>query len=485
MRSSRAVDRMNSEFQSSVRLLWGRGSVYSVALVLQVGSALLVLPVVTRLLGPTGYGIVAVAVLVFTLSRSLASAGLGAAVVRDWFVPEDGPLRARRIMVAAFGVAIVVTLAISALSFAWLPIIGGVETSAAMSLAVWMALPAAIQGVCQDALRAADRPWPFVVVSVLAGPGAQIAGVVLLATSGTASASAYISGLLAGTVVSAAVGVYYARPWRGGFPRFDETAGALRMSLPFVPHAVGWVLLGLGDRAIIDNLEGAAATGRYQLAYTVGTLGLTLLMTLSNAWSPIVFGARDEDRWPLLATTALSLLRTLAFATVILSLALPFVLRILAPPSFDIWEMTQVGGVLAFAVVPYVGYVAHTQLLTWLRRTRIFAWAALVSAGVNLALVALLVPHFGLVGAAVATLFGYAVLSALVAVRGHRSATVPWARRQWGLYSAMAAVGCTAGALLPESASGTAARVVLLAAALGAAASRVLQPALRQRRGQV
>lgn len=442
--------------------MWGQGSVYSIALALQVGSGLVVLPILTRLLDPAEYGLVALAILVFTLVRVAASAGLGVVAVRDWFRFADGPLRARRLMLASVGTAVLLTLSLSVLLEIWPLPFGGADSATVISLAVWMALPGSIQGVCQEALRAAQRPWGFVGVSFLAGPGAQLSGLGALALAATPSASAYIAGLLIGTIVSALVGVLLTKPWRGGRPRIAETVEGLRIGSPFVLHGMGWVLLALGDRAIVERLEGVAAAGRYQLAYTVGTLTLALLTAVSSAWGPIIYSAPRSDRWTLLSITTLSILRALAAASALLALSLPLLLRLLAPPSYDPEEMTQVAGIVALAVVPYVAYAAYSHVLTWKGRTGVFAWAALASAVVNLALVTVLVPPLGLVGAAIATTVGYAVLSVLITAYGRRVVAVPWQIRECAEVAGLATVGCLAGALIPLTLAGGTARVILL-----------------------
>src|SRR6185436_20878053 len=95
---------------AALRRLFGSGSVYSLALALQLSAALLVVPIVTRLLSVSDYGTVAAAMVVMTIVSIVGAAGLPEAASRTWFREGGGPADAHRLVVGTAAVALVVAL---------------------------------------------------------------------------------------------------------------------------------------------------------------------------------------------------------------------------------------------------------------------------------------------------------------------------------------------------------------------------------------
>jgi O-antigen/teichoic acid export membrane protein len=460
----------------AVRRLIGRGSVYTVVLAIQMSTALLVVPLLTRLLTPSAYGRVAVGIVIFTLLSIIGALGLADAAARTFFAGLDGPRQARRLIAAASGTALAASLIAELTGGLWAPLFG-LSYGGVLRVAVWGGAAGAVLLGAQSLLRVSERVWTFLAVAVAATVGGQALGVALAAASH--SATAYMAGIASGTAVAAAGGLVVTGCFGAGMARPAEVRTGLALGLPIVPHSLAVSLLASADRIIIVAILGLAAAGRYQVAYAVGGLGVALITAVNQAWLPLLLGARKENRWEILGATSAVVHLLAGIVAVALALASPLALLIAAPASYGRSGLVPVAAIVAFSALPYATCSTYFQAVFVSGRTRVMAVAAPVAAAVNIGLNLVLLHAIGLIGAAVATVAGYVVLPAVVAVVAHRTAPLADATRDALRTWLLAAPFVAAGAVIPAGAPGAATRIVALATA-AAGAALLLRSAARR-----
>jgi O-antigen/teichoic acid export membrane protein len=114
---------------------------------------------------------------------------------------------------------------------------------------------------------------------------------------------------------------------------------------------------------------------------------------------------------------------------------------------------------VAFSILAYATASTHFHAVFIEGRTRAMAVAAPLAAVVNVALNLLLLPSLGLVGASVATVAAYAALTAVAVLAAGRSVELPGVLRDCLACWAVAVPVVLAGAYLPATPLGAAARV--------------------------
>lgn len=400
--------------RSPVATLVGEGSVYTVATVVQLSASLITLPIITRLLSPGEYGTVALAVLVQLLFGAVSSVGLRSVLSRTYFAEADGPAESRRLILSATLLSIAVTTVAELTSPLWLGLLGHVDDRLALRIALLAAVPSTLTALCQAYLRACGRPAAFLTLAFVSALGGQVTGIVLTASVPGADATTFIAGLTGGYIAAGLIGIWLLRLWRDRLASRRSLRESLVIGLPVLPHDIAWTVLALGDRAVIQRIDGSTAVARYQVAYTTGALALTLVSSIANAWMPIVYSAGDKHRWRVHNET-LAAVQMLAGAVAAgLALAGPPLLRVVAPPSYHEGQLAGVIALVAASAFPWAVYGGATQVLLWYKRTRPLAWITPLVAVVNIALVAVLLKPFGLVGAASATLVAYCLLALAV-----------------------------------------------------------------------
>lgn len=459
-----------------MRRLLGRGSIYTLSLAVQLSAGMIVVPILTRLLPASDYGRIAIGLVVISFVQILATGGLSEVAARSWFRDDEGPAHARRLVLSTLPIAVMVGLLFDTTGSVWARALS-LHYDSALRAAVWTGCAGGVLLSAQALLRAADRPWTFVAIAAIASVGAQ--GLALALTVVYRTPFAYMLGLGLGTTIAALAALQCNRVLRQRLPSLREAQAAMSIGLPVLPHNVAVYTIASADRLLVAAVLGLAAAGRYQVAYAVGGLGVTLITAINQAWLPLFLGAGDAERWDVLARTSAAVHRIAVGVSGALALLSPVALIIMAPPSYHRASLVPISAIVAFSAVPYASCSAFFHGLFYEGNTKAMAVSAPIAAVVNIAMNVFLLELWGLVAAAGATVAAYVVF----AIAG------VWATRsRIGRYGGLlrtsacswlaAAPAIAFGALLPESGGGLVVRVVLAVALLVA----VVWPALTLRR---
>lgn len=429
------------------------GGSYAGGVVLQIVVQALSLPVLTRLLEPSEYGAVATALVIGNLLAVVVDLGLSRAVTRAWFRGPDGPNEAKALVVLGLLLVAAASLTAAATAAVW----GGwAGDLVLLRLAVLLAAAMAARNLLLGLLRAQGRARPYVLVMVLSTSGAQVLG--LVAAVAGRSAFSYVCGLAAGSALAALLGLALVRPQLRPLRRRALWAWGARFGLLLVPGELAAVAIWFSDRLVVERLLGLEAVGRYQVAYTVGSVLLMLAMGVSQAWGPVIYAAEGGERSRVAQETGAPLLAVGGLAAAALALAAPPLLVVAVPASYRPEGLSAVTAVVALCVLPLLAQQGSAHLLTAAERTARLAAGAVGAAVANLLLTLLLVPSLGLLGAAVATLLAYLLWAAVLTPWGSGSFLLqgtPWA---------IGTAGAVLGAVLPVGGPGLAVRLVAVLA---------------------
>lgn len=438
----------------------GRGSLYTIATAVQLGSGLLAIPILTRILDPTEYGTVTAGLVILAVLVNVASFGMPAAVTRTWF-RAGGPPAGRALIVVTLAGALVVGAVAYATGPLWSGVFVDVAWGSVLQLAVIASVPAAVLLSAQVVLQAGARVRSFLISAALATLGAQGLGVILAATVG--GASAYMVGITIGYTLGAAAawlaaGVDFSALRRRsdvdtearvptGVPMIRR---ALAVALPTIPHGLALYLLSAADRIIVERLEGLPAAGAYYVAYAIGSLAIFLVAGLNGAWQPIIFAAEDEGRWRFLADSAIEILRVVSVTVAAIAIGAPVALAVFAPPDYDLQSLGSVSTMVALSALPYLLYTSSANLIIWRGRTLTMGVATPIAVALNIGLCFLLIPSMGLDGAALATLVAYVLLGFLLFAWSGARTRIPWDWVRIAAASGPAVVGFALALAVPE-----------------------------------
>lgn len=391
--------------------MFGRDSLYVAVSAAQLGIAVVVTPVMTRLLDPAGYGNVAMANVLTQVFFAIASLGFPVSI-QKWFAGPDGARRARSLCAAAVAAAFLVSALAMAGGVVGSPLVGfGSFGSLWVLTVVWGAFGTSATAL-SSLLRSVDNVVGFAVVTLAASVGIQATGV-LVAVVSSRSATSVLEGYVLAQGFGLCVALYLTRPRWKGLSDTADIRGALAFGLPLVPQQVaGFVLYG-GDRIVIQRMRDAQQVGRYQVAYNLAALAIFVVTFMSDAWLPRIFGLVDKSLQGVVMRRSKTITdRLLVPVTIGLSVGAPAVGYFWMPASYHPEQLVSVMVLIAVTTSPCADALASSRLLLTEGRTRSLALATLVAAVLNIVLNIALLPPLGLAGSALATFLTYIVLSA-------------------------------------------------------------------------
>ena len=426
-----------------LKRLGTQSAIYGLGGVVSRLIAVFLIPVYTVYLGRVGFGKIETIVALTSVLVIVLRLGITSAFFRFYFDSEDDAHRTLVVRTAFWFTMGMATVGL-AIGFAaadplarwlhlddpWLVRAGFVGLWAQMNYSQLTAL-----------FRVEERPVQFAVASV-ANVLITIGSTIALVIGAHKGAIGAVIGNFLGTLTVYLALLAYRR-YQLGF-QFDRSLlrAMNRFGLPLVPSALALWAINLIDRFFINGYKGQAENGVYSLAVRISSVIIFAMTAFQLAWPAFAYSIKDDRE---ARRTYSYVLTYLLFATCWLSLAL----GVLAPWIVDLFDpkhhftrSAEAVPLLCFATAAYSGY---SVLAIGIGRTRQTQFNWVVSGGaalVNIVLNVILIPPYGMMGAAVATLAAYLALFVGMWLRSRRVYAVPYQWRRL-LTLAGAAVGLT------------------------------------------
>lgn len=201
----------------------------------------------------------------------------------------------------------------------------------------------------------------------------------------------------------------------------------LRFGLPKVPHGLLLQVQNLADRKILDLFVSRAEVGLYQVGYTFG-MGVKFPMSaFEPAWQPFVYAQlKSPDAPRTLARVATFAWAGFLFCGVALAAISGELIVLMTPKNPAFRAAAPVIPVVVLAYLFQGLFLLTTVGIGIAKKARYYPAVTLVAATTNIAANLLLVPRFGILGAAWATVAAYAAMAGLGFVLAQPLFPVPW-----------------------------------------------------------
>ena len=183
---------------------------------------------------------------------------------------------------------------------------------------------------------------------------------------------------------------------------------ALKICLPYIPHALSLVVLNSVDRIMIKRICGAEDAALYSLAYTCSMVITVLVAAMNEAFAPWLAEKLNEEKYGEIKDVAKKYVLLFSGLVVGIVLVAPEIMLMLGGKSYGeaLYVLPPVMGGCIFQFL-YSMYVNIEQIK---KKTMGMACASVAAAVLNYVLNALFIPKYGYIAAAYTTLAGYAFL---------------------------------------------------------------------------
>ena len=173
-------------------------------------------------------------------------------------------------------------------------------------------------------------------------------------------------------------------------------------------HLLSGLVLGQSDRVMLQSMSGNYEAGIYSFAYTIASVLSLLWNATNNAWVPWYYENTKVNNTKGINQLAKKYILLFSIGTCAIMLMTPEVMKILGPEEY--WSAGRVIAMVVYGIYFNFLYTFAVNYEFYSQNTRWIAVGSICAAGVNVGLNLLLIPQFGGMGAAVATLISYFVL---------------------------------------------------------------------------
>lgn len=381
-------------------------------------TGLLLLPLFTKFLGAHDYGIWAQVMVTIGLVLPLVTLGLPAAMLR--FLPaktDKGEIQEGfySVFCLTFLVTLLFSLAIilSADFIADTFFEGATEIVRIVGLIILVMVPNVI---CLSLFRALRQMKKFSIF-MIAEAYAQVALIAYLILNGYGLLG-IVYGVLAIRVIIFFILLFLVKRQIGiGRPHFFRIREYLSFGLPTIPGAVSYWIVASSDRYIIAYFLGATSVGIYSAGYGLGSILFMVAVALGLVLFPTLSKLYDEGR---MDEVKIYMSYSLKY---FLAIAIPFVFgaAMLSEPILRVFSTPEIASegklivpLVALAILFSGIMVVMAQSLALVKKTRILGATWIVAGVVNLLLNILLIPHIGILAAAITTLIAYSLALGIV-----------------------------------------------------------------------
>jgi O-antigen/teichoic acid export membrane protein len=392
---------------------------------------LLTLPIYARVFRPAQYGVLEVVMVGFAAVLLLVDTGMISAAQRSFYDYSDDQTAQRR---AALVTGLTITMSLSLAVAGAMTVLADPISSALFGTAAhadlvqivgWTVPLATLATYMREVMRLRFHASRYVASSLVGAIGAAVTGVLAVTAFG-AGISGVLLGLLVGNALAALYGIAAAGGDLVGRFSIPELHRMMRYGGPLIPASFALWGLAFLDRVMLSQLSGFSETGQYGVGSRYAMVLMFCLTTFLTAYGPFMLSLWQDDpeaerqvRARLLSYITLGLVA----AGLVLSLFARELTAILAP-RFD--RSYQVVGVLSIGIVLFAIASVASMSIGLTRRTAYIGAYTVLATLVNVGLNLLLIPRWGMIGAATATASAYGLLALLFYRKAQQLVRTPY-----------------------------------------------------------
>lgn len=407
------------------RLVKGSG-VYVIGKMLPEALKFLLIPIYTRFLTTSDYGIVAIVGVVGSILNIILLMGLPESVTRFYFDYSKKPekfkdfLGSIAILYLAFSFLVVTILTLFGESI-FGNLFSKISFSPYIKLALWTSFFVSFKLILLNVYRAEERSLKYVtwrILSFLFTTGLIIYFVVIVKEG----ALGKIKGAFYASLTFFIIFVIMTFKEANITVSKTKLFSALKFGLPLVPHALSVMILSSADRILLERLSTLSEVGLYNVGYQIGQVFFMIMSSINYAWVPIYYDIA-QDRAVNEAKRILSRMTTLYialgsfFASGVILFSREIIYFFTTERFYSAYHVVPI---IAISYVLHLIYIMDVRSLYLKKKTYIIPAFTLIALIVNIGLNILWIPEFGMIGAAYATLIAHLIQSSITHIFAQR-----------------------------------------------------------------
>lgn len=180
---------------------------------------------------------------------------------------------------------------------------------------------------------------------------------------------------------------------------------ALKISLPLILHGAALNILSNSDRIMITWLADASQAGIYSLVYSLGMITYVITVSIDGIWIPWFISKMNEKSYKEINSVTKDYISLITYLMCCLIIVSPEILKLLASEPY--WDGIKIIPIIIAANFLFFAYNIYSNLEHYYKKSNQITALTIVAVVLNLILNYFFIPKFGYVTAAFTTAFSY------------------------------------------------------------------------------
>lgn len=195
---------------------------------------------------------------------------------------------------------------------------------------------------------------------------------------------------------------------RAKYFAFSDITYALKIAIPNIFHQISNMIMSQSDRVFILSICGAVSVAKYSVVYNFGLIMQMVWNAINDVWVPWLYRALHDNKKDLILKMSKIYLYVFTFLTSIAMIIIPDCMILFAPASYFDAKKLIPPVILATYFVFLYSFFANIEIYN--KKNKFMAIATFVAAIFNIAGNAVFIPKYGYEAAAYTTLVAYILL---------------------------------------------------------------------------
>ncbi len=431
---------------SKLRELFSDTLVYGISSVLARFINYLLVPLHTGVFNTAQYGIIGLVYAAIAFLNVVFTFGMESAYLRYAENRKEAPNVFKTLQLGLFAFASLLCLILYLAMPALLPLMNlAPETSAIFLLMLGILWFDTLSIVPMAELRLTRRAYLFAALKTLNVLINLALNFYLILGLGFGIEAVFLANLAGSFVMTILVWIFTADLLKGSFSK-KWVQTAFEFGWPFVPSGIGFVINEMLDRFLLNGMDpanaerlyGAGTTpedivGIYNACYKLAVFMLLVVQMYRMAWQPFFMRhAKDGDSRELFGRafiwynlfSALLFMVVALFKEQIVAISIPGTEATLIDSAY--WGGLEIVPFLLLAYWFHGWYINFSSGVFIKEKTKVFYKITLMGAVITVIANLALIPIFGMVGSATATLLSYGAMATTLGIYSKKVMDVPY-----------------------------------------------------------
>lgn len=412
---------------------------YGLSSALQKLITMFLFPIYARLLSPADFGVQDIVLSVVNILVMFLILGMDSGVMQYYYENDE---KERKKLVSTFMwfellVAVPVVLLVAVFAE---PICSVFFKDASLAYYLRLgviAVPFSLMGgAMMNTLRLTFQTKKFVILSTT-GILLQVAGAILLVIVYRMGVKGVLLSVFISYFLQAALGLVLTYKDYSRSISFHWLPKLLKVGIPLVPAALSFWVMSYANRFFLVNYASMEEVGLLSVVNRISSILLLFLSAFSSAWGPYAYNLATDRELARVTFGKILTLFTLFSLTASLGLSLfaRELILVLATSAYE--QGSSLVIVYAVSSVLWVGLYIVGMGTGIAKRNHHYTIAVILGALLNTLLNYLLIPQYGVAGAAYATLAGNLVATVYMYYAGQHYFKVDYDFKKVGLITAI------------------------------------------------